>query len=210
MKSVLFDVDGTLLNTHEFIVSAYEHALQSIGRPISRTEADAYFKVGKSLRDTYKYMLPDEDADLLVRRHHEYQRHRFHLIHPFEGASKTLQKIKQVGFKLAAVTNRSRDSAIPSLEQNMLIDYFDAVVCPEDTLHAKPHPSHLQSALRLLERDPEHSWMVGDSAVDIAAAHSASVRSIGISHFGDDSIKKHRPDHVVYSLEEILPIVFSR
>lgn len=209
MKSVLFDVDGTLLNTHEFIVSAYEFALQSIGKPITRAEAEQYFDVGKNLRATYAYMVPDEDTELLSRRHHEFQLDRFHLIQPFEGAHDVLRELKHAGYKLAAVTNRSRASAIPSLERAGLNDFFDARICPEDTLRTKPDPEHILTALRALGQKTEHAWMVGDTYVDIEAAHAANVRSIGISHSGNDAIREHNPQHVVFSLPEILPIVFS-
>lgn len=207
MKSVLFDVDGTLLNTHEFIVSAYEHALASIGRPITREEAEQYLHVGKNLRGTYAHMLPDEDAELLATRHHEFQRDRFHLIQPFDGARDVLSELKQVGYKLAAVTNRTRASALISLEQAGLNEFFDVRICPEDTLRTKPDPEHIFTALRALEREAEHAWMIGDTHVDIEAAHAARVRSIGISHSRQEHIRQSRPHHVVFSLSEILPII---
>lgn len=209
MKAILFDVDGTLLNTHEFIVSAYEHALQSIGKPITRTEAEAYLGVGKNLRATYAHMLPEEDTELLARRHHEYQLDRFHLIRPFDGARDVLRKLKEAGFKLAAVTNRSRISAIPSLVNAQLDDLLDVRICPEDTKRTKPDPEHIHTALRMLDREAEHSWMVGDTYVDIEAAHSAGVRSIGISHTRNEAIREYNPHHVVFSLHEILPIVLK-
>lgn len=208
MKAVLFDVDGTLLNTHEFIVSAYEHAVSSIGRAISREEAEKYMRVGTNLRATYKHMLPDENEELLATRHHEYQRDRFNLIQPFEGALETLNALKENGFKIAAVTNRARPSAVPSLSHHGLFTLLDACVCPEDTLRTKPDPEHVRTALRALKVAPENAWMVGDTSVDIEAAHASGVSSIGISHSGDDSIRKSRPRHVVLSLSEILPIVF--
>lgn len=209
MKSVLFDVDGTLLNTHEFIVSAYEHTLSSIGKPITRAEAEAYLGVGKNLRATYAHMQPDQDTELLARRHHEFQRDRFHLIRPFGGAHDVLKELKQAGYKLAAVTNRARVSALPSLEQAGLNEFFDVRICPEDTLRTKPDPEHLHTALRALKHEAEHAWMVGDTYVDIEAAHAAGVRSIGISHSQNDAIREHKPHHVVFSLPEILPIVLS-
>ncbi len=207
MKAVLFDVDGTLLNTHEFIVSAYEHALASIGRPVTRSEAEAYLLLGKNLRATYAHMMPDEDTELLATRHHEFQRDRFHLIQPFNGAREVLNALKNSGQKLAAVTNRARASALPSLENAGLRDFFDVFVCPEDTLRTKPDPEHIHTALRALGREAENAWMVGDTAVDIEAAHAANVRSIGISHSKQEGIRESRPHHVVFSLPEILPIV---
>jgi pyrophosphatase PpaX len=209
MKAVLFDVDGTLLNTHEFIVSAYEHALQSIGKPITRTEAETYLSVGKNLRGTYMHMVPNEDTELLAARHHEFQLDKFHLIKPYDGARDVLSTLKQAGYKLAAVTNRSRSSAVPSLEQARLNEFFDVRICPEDTVRTKPDPEHIYTALRALERDAEHSWMVGDTYVDIEAARAAGVRSIGISHTRNEAIRENNPHHVVFSLPEILPIVLK-
>ncbi len=203
MKAVLFDVDGTLLNTHEFIVSAFEYSLLSIGKTLTRTEAEQYLHVGKSLRGTYAHMLPDEDADLLATRHHNFQCDRFHLIQPFNGARDVLSELKQSGYKLAAVTNRSRSSALPSLEQAGLNQFFDVRICPEDTLRTKPDPEHIFTALRALEREAEHAWMIGDTFADIEAAHAAGVRSIGISHTGNNAIRVYRPTHFVDSLREI-------
>lgn len=209
MKAVLFDVDGTLLNTDEFIVSAYEYAMASIGKPISRDEAVRYFRLGKNLRATYAHVQPDEDTELLAQTHHQYQLSRFHLISAFEGARETLSALKDARYKLAAVTNRSRPSAIPSLEHAGLLEFMDVQICPEDTLRTKPDPEHIRTALRALDHSNEHAWMVGDTHVDIEAAHAASVRSIGISHSGSDEIRKYRPTRVVFSLSEIIPIVSS-
>ncbi len=207
MKAVLFDIDGTLLNTHEFIVSAYEYALASIGKTITRAEAEAYLRVGKNLFGTYEHMHPEENTELLAQRLHEYQRDKFHLIQPFDGARDVLTELKRAGYKLAAVTNRSRSSAIPSLEQTELNEFFDARICPEDTLRTKPDPEHIHTALRALGLEAEQAWMVGDTHADIEAAHSAGVRSIGISHSGGDDVRKSLPHHMIFSLPEILPIV---
>lgn len=209
MKAILFDVDGTLLNTHEFIVSAYEHAAASVGNSITREEAERFLHFGKNLGATYAHMLPEKDAELLARRHREFQRDKFHLIRPFEGARNLLSELKSVGYKLAAVTNRSRASAILSLEQAGLNEFLDAHVSPEDTLRTKPDPEHIHTALRALEREAEHAWMIGDTYVDIEAAHAAGVRSIGISHTGSTEIRAHSPHNVVFSLPEILPIVLN-
>jgi pyrophosphatase PpaX len=203
MKAVLFDVDGTLLNTHEFIVSAFEHAVRSTGRNITRVEAEHYMRAGKDLLTIYAHMLPEEDAELLAERHREYQKSRFHLATAFEGARDTLQKLRDANYKLATVTNRARASVIPTLIQTGLVDFFDTHVCMEDTLRTKPDPEHVMTALRALGRQPEYAWMIGDTPADIEAAHAAGVSSIGISHSRQD------PHYVVYSLPEILPIVLD-
>lgn len=211
MKSVLFDVDGTLLNTREFIVSAFEHTVRSTGRNISRPEAEQYMRLGKNLRATYAYMLPEEDTEQMARRHHEFQMDKFHLIQPFDSAQQILTILRDKGFKIAAVTNRARVSAVPSLQHHGLLELFDACICPEDTSFTKPHPEHILTALRAIDRTPEHAWMVGDTHVDIEASRSAGVCSIGISHdMNRNEIQKSGPNHVVFSLRDIIPVVTSQ
>lgn len=206
--AVLFDIDGTLHDTYEYIVLAFEEVLRLHNQP-RKTRKEIDKTVGLSLPDCYKVLAPHGNVELLCQAHHEFQSKNPQLVRAFPNALATLIKLKSLEIKIAAVTARSRLSALPNMDITGIRRFMDIIVTKEDVLNQKPHPESLHTALELLNIKPEEAIMVGDSTVDIQAGRNARVMAtIGaIYGFTGTKINKSKPDHVVNDISEILPII---
>ena len=205
-KAVLFDMDGTILDTSDFVFSAVEYTLTQHNLTI--TEEKLSQAKGMPLLDFYKYIFPDQDFELLRKTHHDYQQTRFDLGKLFPGVKKVLKKLKSEGVLIAAVSNRSTESVTKSLKLVKAYDFFDAIVTYEDVKNPKPHKDIPLKALELLGVDKKSAIMVGDTDADIQAGKNAGIKTVGVTYgwMGED-IKKSKPDFVIDNIEELLKIV---
>jgi phosphoglycolate phosphatase-like HAD superfamily hydrolase len=126
VKMALCDIDGTLMNTEEYIYKAYAFALGRYGFPKPSTKQ---FKsvMGRPLDYCYERFAPGENFELLRKAHHEYQEKNLHECVPFPGAIETLDSFRDAGIKIGAVTTRY-GLLIESLEACGIMDYFDYLI----------------------------------------------------------------------------------
>lgn len=206
IKAVLFDVDGTILDTDEFVFSAVDYTLKKYHLKVSKKTIRA--GAGRNLFDYYKFILPKEDYLMLGKIHAKFQEDKHYLIRPFPGVVKVFEKLKEKGIKLAVVSNRQRDSLVKSLRITGIFKYFEAVVSAEDVEHTKPHKDHTLKALEMLGVNKNEAVMVGDSEHDILSAKSAGVKTVGITHgwFGK-AVEKSKPDYLVNNLDQLLAVL---
>src|SRR3990172_895467 len=118
-KTVLLDVDGTILDTWHFVFDAVRHTANSHGYKYPPEETIKKAQ-GKSIIEFYQILYPNADAEILVQTHTDYQKGIFNIGKPFPGTVKTLKKIKAAGHLIAAVSNRSRKSLLISLKETKL------------------------------------------------------------------------------------------
>lgn len=206
-KAILFDIDGTLLDTYDFVFDAVRHIALKYGHPFPSDEMIKAAQ-GKPVKEFYEILIPGGDADLLVEEHKKFQAENLHLIKVFSNSAETLKKIKKTGFKIAAVSNRLRESLLCSLEMTGIIEYFDGVFSPEDVANPKPHQDHVLFALRHLGVDVSQAFMVGDTDQDILAGKNAKVKTVGATYgFLGQEIKNCSPDYLIDDIEELLKIL---
>ena len=207
--AALFDVDGTLLNTAEFVYQAFVHTFQTHGLPGRSTDEIAAV-MGKPLEEMYRHFSASasEDVSEICETHRSFQAENLHLSVPFANTQETLRRLKDAGVKIAAVTTRSRRTSIKTLEMSCIIDYFDAIISGEDVNYPKPHPEPLFKALQQLEVEPEKAVMIGDTEADILAGKNAKVMTIGVSYgFHGSHIAGSKPDFIVEDIVDIIPIL---
>lgn len=206
-KAVLFDVDGTIIDSWDFVFGAVKHALKKHGHTISE-EVIVSAMGGRALLDFYKFLLPHGDYKLIAKSHRDYQQDKFDLGKPFPGAKKILKKLKSQGFKLGAISNRTKNSLKTTLDRAEFSQFFDIVISAEDVENPKPHPQHVQVALSYLKVEPANSFMIGDTKDDILAGKSAGVKTIGVTYgFAGKTIADQNPDFVIDDLEELLKVL---
>lgn len=206
MKAILFDLDGTLLNTREFICQAVEHAMLSSGLKVPNREEFSKF-VGMDFEEFYQKIAPNYDYRLLCESHHNFQMKNFHLIQVFPNTHKTLRNLKKRNIKLAVVTSRMSNTK-EVLISSKLIEYFDIVISGDDVKNLKPHPEPIHLALEKLKLKNDQVLMVGDSEFDILAGIAAGVKTVGVTHgFLGKDIKKLNPDYVIDNIEELMDII---
>jgi HAD superfamily hydrolase (TIGR01509 family) len=175
-RAVLFDWDGTLLDSYAADVRAYLSMFRAL--EIKWTERDLAVHYSPNWHRVYRAaLLPRSqwtEADRLWAR--AYQLERPPLL---PGARRVLRMLARK-FDLGIVTSGNRARVRRQLREFALADYFSACVCSEDAPKKKPHPAPLQLALKRLRFSPEQCVYVGDTAEDIEMARRAGVRAIGV------------------------------
>ncbi len=207
MKAILFDVDGTLLDTREFIFRAFEHVFRLHDLP-HLTREDVLVIGGKSLEDCYAILAPEREAAVLCKTHRTFQEQNMDLGQLFPNTLDTLKKLKQTGIQMGAVTNRYRQTGLRSLTHSGLLPFLDVVIAGDDVTYPKPHPEGLDKALKQLNVVPEDAAMVGDSPGDIEAGKSAGTITVAATYgfSSKDHLATFNPDHAIDDISEMVSI----
>jgi HAD superfamily hydrolase (TIGR01509 family) len=207
VQGVLFDWDGTLIDSYHADTSAYLAMFQAMGISWGLEELEKYYspnwyQVYRAARLPKKRW---EDADRLWRSF--YEKHRPKMI---AGARRVLARLRG-SHSLGLVTSGDRDRVTRQLREFRLTGHFSARVCSGDTVRKKPHPEPLRLALRQMKLDPAACVYVGDAPQDVEMARRAGVRAIGVlGPFPTEKrLRASRPERLLASIEE-LPEVLKR
>jgi HAD superfamily hydrolase (TIGR01549 family) len=201
IQGVLFDWDGTLLNSYEADSAAYLAMFREMGIPwgledLARHYSPNWYHVYRAAK------LPQarwDDADRAWRA--QYAKHKPRLL---AGALWVLNQLR-TRHELGLVTSGDRDRVVRQLREFRLTQVFSASVCSGDTSRKKPHPEPLRLALRQMELDPGTCVYVGDSAEDLEMARRAGVRAIAVlGPFPTEKrLRAARPELLLESIEEL-------
>jgi phosphoglycolate phosphatase len=201
IKGVLFDWDGTLLDSFDADSSAYLAMFSELGVAWGLEELSQHYS--PNWYDVYRAAgLPKQHwdaADVAWRKH--YSGFRPKLI---PGARKVLTTVGR-RYKLGLVTSGDRDRVLRQLREFRISKSFHARVCSGDTKHKKPHPGPLNLALRCIGLEATQCVYVGDSPEDVQMAKSAHVRAIGVlGPFPTEKrLRAAKPDLLLNSLAEL-------
>ena len=213
LSAVLFDLDGTLVDTTEMIHQSMKHATSSVlGREDIPRET-LLANVGQPLPRQME-LIDTESADLLLeayRSHHE--QHHDALIREFPGVEEGLARLRSAEIKVGVVTSKRRLSVEMALEIFPgLRNAVDRFVTLEDTTEHKPHPEPLSRALELLGGIPkERAAYVGDSPFDVEAAKSAHLTSVAVSWgaFSEGTLQAAEPDYLVPDIQSAVDVLLT-
>jgi pyrophosphatase PpaX len=204
LRAVLFDLDGTLLDSFEFIYGAFEHAFALHGiESFDRTQIAGY--MGGPLEQVYAEMAPGCDAVALTEAHRTFQSENIRLVTLFPHTIEVLEELKKRNMKIAAITTRSLRTSVKSLEAVGIEHYFDLILSAEDVTRHKPHPEPILKALEFLQVKPEEAIMVGDTTADIMAGKNAGIKTVAALYgFGGEGLLSLDPDYSIRELKELL------
>jgi len=192
---VLFDLDGTVVDTVELIVESFRHATRTV---LGRELPDEHILagVGRPLR-TQMERLSAARADELYDVYREYN-HRRHdeLIRGYEGIDDVLRELRAAGRRLGIVTSKSRDTTHMAFRALGLAGHFDAVVTASDTTEHKPAPEPLLLCMEMLGAGSARAIYVGDSPYDVQAGAAAGMATAAVAWgvFGREALLEARPD----------------
>jgi pyrophosphatase PpaX len=176
--AVLFDLDGTLVDTIPFILASVRHAF--VGYGTSPTDAEWIAGIGTPLRDQLApFARTPSDVDGLVARYRDFwvAEHDART-RAFPGAVELVAELAAAGHPVGIVTGKLESGALRTLRHVGLLPYAGVVVGADGAPRAKPHPDPVLVALRRLRRSPDRALMVGDSDHDVVAARSAGVYAV--------------------------------
>lgn len=199
-KAVLFDLDGTLLDTHDLILSSFRHATSTVlGRVIPDEQLLA--KVGQPL-DVQMRDFSDDPAvqNLLVETYREHN----HAVHDsqvkvFAGVPEMLEQLAEAGMRMAVVTSKRQALAWRGLEVCGLARYMEFVVAPDVFPEHKPAPGPVLHACELMGLSHDECAYVGDSPYDVMAGNGAGCDTFAATWgmFALDEITACDPTYLV-------------
>lgn len=213
-KAVIFDLDGTLLDTLADLANASNRALERLGYPTHPVEAYRMF-VGDGARKLCERMLPAQartDGEIEQARRLfdlEYQGHLFDCTRPYPGIEELLDALQGQGILLGVVSNKP-DAFVQAIVRRYFPNRFPAVAGQQGG-RVKPDPSGVNEVLRRFSLSPEQTLYVGDSGVDMQTAKNARTHSCGVSwgFRGREELEQAGAEFVIdHPLE--LPAVLER
>ena len=181
---LVFDWDGTLLDSQAQIVNCMQSAIAELGLD-SRTNEQITNIIGLGLENAVVQLYPMIDMKLVTKTAQTYREHYlFKDKTPsplFDGAKQALTNLREAGFDLAIATNKSRRGLDKGLSETDLYDYFPITRCPDET-HPKPHPQMLEEILTDHNLEASKALMIGDSEYDLQLANNAKVDGLAVSY----------------------------
>lgn len=208
INTILFDLDGTLIDTNELIIESFLYTLGSY-YPDKYMREDILPFMGPTLRETFEAINP-EKVDEMIETYREYNiRNHDLLVKEFPGVFETVQQLKQKGFKIGVVTTKVAHTAEKGLRLTKLDQFFDVVIALDHVKKAKPDPEPIQKALSLLGSKAEEAIMVGDNSHDILGGKNAGTKTAGVawSLKGKEFLTSLHPDYVLDNMTDLLEIL---
>ncbi len=211
VRNVLFDVDGTLLDSKRDIAAAQLWTYRQLGVD-SLVPEDIYPHIGKPLPETFSILLPDHlhnripEATILYRDY--YRAHAFDTTTLFPGVRNTIEALHTRGINLATATIKSTSTTARVLK-HFGIDQFFRHIQGTDNGIFKPDPAIINSILAEQKWDRSETAMVGDTDKDIEVGRNAGVRTCGVTYgsFSHQQMAALNPDWIIDAFNQILSIV---
>jgi pyrophosphatase PpaX len=207
--TVLFDLDGTLIDSGAMILASFRHATRTVLRREIPDEDLLAAVGGATLHDQMRTFDAGRVEDLVA----SYREHNVPLharLEPCAGVVDAVERLRQEGRKLGIVTAKRRSTVGLAFEVLPLRHLFGAVVTADDVARGKPNPDGIERALELLGSSPEEAAYVGDSPFDIAAAKAARVAAVAVGWGGihaSERLSAEAPDGLVETPEELLGVL---
>lgn len=210
IKGVLFDLDGTLLNTNELIYKSFVSMFKELlDKELSEKEITSLY--GKPLEESLKgYTEGSITVDEMVRVYRKYSMSNHDsMCKIFSGVDKMLYELKKREIKIGIVTSKKRDMAERGLKITDIFKYIDVIITPEDTTKHKPEGEPALKACEYLKLKPEEVLMVGDSPYDLMCGKNAGTLCCGVEYTAIDlnELIKVNPDYMIKEPMDLLEII---
>lgn len=204
--AILFDLDGTLVDSIELILGSARHAFIGFGGR-APTDDEWRAEIGRPLIAVLREFAHDDaEADRLLARYREYQlEHHDSLLHAYDDMLDVLNGFAAAGHPLAVVTSKADWLARRALDHVGMSALFPVLVGCDTCVNHKPHPEPVERGLALLEAQASNAIYVGDSPHDIASGRGAGVATIGVTWgaFGREALEASGADLVIDTVREL-------
>lgn len=199
-KIVIFDMDGTLIDSREDITTSVNYVRQKNHNlpPLEESfVVDAINRHERNLAMLFYNTPTYEERDKVVFEKH-YKEQCVQNVYLYEGVLEVLQTFKNKGVKIGVATNAPTKFAVTMLHSLRVDEYFELIVGADKVEHSKPDPAMLQAILKHCHyKEGDKAWMVGDNSKDMQAAHSAGIDAVfaawGFSSYGEYDVVAQTP-----------------
>lgn len=210
--TIIFDCDGTLLDTLTDLGNAVNHVLKTNHFPL-RSESEIKAALGNGVAHLMRESLPKNTTDTDFEKYlcefkEYYGKHLQDYTAPYEGILEVLDTLGAKGYKLAIVSNKIQEGITP-LNKEYFGNRLPVAIGERPNLQRKPAPDMVLQALKELESTQEESIYIGDSEVDVATAHNSGLLCIGVTWgFRDESLhEKLGVTHIARKPQDIITII---
>ena len=206
--AVIFDLDGTVLNTDLVIKKSFEHVFQIYKPDYKLSEEDYLSFLGPSLKASFERYFPKEMSDELIACYREYNHsHHKEYVTIYPTVIETLKTLTENGYPLAIVTTKLTDAAYLGLDLFDITQYFDIVLGIDKVINVKPDPEGIFKVIE--ETKCKKAIMIGDNTSDILAGQNANVYTIAVkwSPKGTKEVEALHPDLMIDQMDEIIEFI---
>ena len=221
VKSVIFDLDGTLIDSIDIYFTIVENALEKLGLPV--VSRDKILAAAESENFKWELVLPQE----VLKQKENIIAEAWAAINEIappmfeknlkliQGADSILQNLATQGLKLGLVTstqNRYLQTKMQPLKDAGVEDVFAVIITSDDVEKRKPDPEPLIACVRRLDMDADNCVYVGDTATDMKAGKAAGMRTVGVLTGFDEYavLEKEKPDAIVDSIRDLMEVVLIK
>ncbi len=208
MKSLLFDLDGTLINTNELIFKSFIHTFKIFFKDYELSNEELISFCGPTLEYTFSRYESDHDMVLkMIDTYAEWNiKHHDEYVTIFANVKETLDILKTKGYKMGIVSSKRRPVVLMGLRLFDLEKYFEVILTAEDVKKHKPDPEIVNKALSALDSDD--SIIIGDNVSDLMAGRNANIKTCGVNwSLKAKDLQAFKPDYFIYDMMELLSIV---
>lgn len=208
---LIFDLDGTLLDTEMSIVNSFEEVLAKHRPDLVLTPQDKVSFLGPTLKQSFEKYCPGQDTDMLIAEYREKNRqaHLDGLVKPIKGVPELLEYLKAEGYPVAIASSKRTETIKLGLSVTNLEDYFDTIIGVEQQTNVKPDKECIVKAYKAKGYSMDNTIYVGDSITDVECARNAGVYAIAMvsNELKRQELIDSKPNKVIDDMLEIKEIL---
>ena len=207
-KGIIFDVDGTLTYTNQLIFDSFNHITKKyLGKSFSDDEIISLFG---PTEDVILKQICKEEYQNARKDYYAYYKNNHDIAYLYEGIKDLVIDIRNAGILLSIFTGKGRTSALITLDELGLTDYFDMIVSGDDVKNHKPSPEGIIMFLNKHNFNPKEVLMIGDAPSDIIASNECGVEiaSVVWDSYAEEEVRKLNPKNLFHSVAELRNFVF--
>jgi len=204
---LLFDLDGTILDTTNLILQSFQHTFHiHYNRQIAPQEVHRFF--GKTLRAAMEALGPDKVEELIATYREFNLAHHDELTSTFAGMHETLQKLHEAGLPMAIVTSKASETALRGLKLFHMDHFFSVIIGVNECSKHKPDTEPVRKALEQLQLPASACLMIGDSPFDIISAREAGAKTAAVrwTHVSWQELLTENPTYILEEPQDLLSL----
>lgn len=205
--AVIFDLDGTLLNTDTLIIKSFEHVFKHYFPQHDLTKEELYSFLGPSLKDSFSCYTDDKVEECIDYYRDFNHAHHKDYVTIYPHVIDVLKELKKQGYPLVVVTTKIKEAAYIGLDLFDITQYFDVILGGDDVSKIKPDP---EGILKALEKTKcKKGVMIGDNKSDILAGKNANIYTVAVkwSPKGYQEMADLKPDIMIDDMKEIVTFI---
>ena len=208
-KGIIFDVDGTLTFTNQLIFDSFNHITKKyLDKSFSDEEVIALFG---PTEDVILKEICNDEYESARKDYYKYYKDNHSIAQLYDGIKSLIVEIKNADVLLSIFTGKGRTSALITLDEFELTNYFDLIVSGDDVENHKPSPEGINKFLQMYDLNPKDVLMIGDAPSDIIAANESGVEiaSVVWDSYAEEEVRKLNPKNIFHSVAELRDYIFK-